>query len=297
MSIAGVNPYPAEVTLLSCLVPQAPDLVPISTKAPAGRKPGDAALVNGAVVPVWVKVRVPNDAKAGLYKGELTIEAAGEKAVAVPMEVRVADWTLPDPQDHRTWVEILQSPDTLAAEYKVPLWSDKHWDLIAESFRLMSDSGSRVLHIPLIAETNLGHEQTMVRWVKKPGAAPSTQPAAGPFDYDFTILDKYLDVAERNLGKPKIVILYVWDVYMMERGREAVPGQMDERFHREREASGQAPITGRPPMVTLWDPASGKTESMAVPHYKEAASEALWKPLFDQLRQRLAKREIGRAHV
>ena len=296
MSIANVNPYPADVTLLSLLAPQAPDVVPVSTKKPTGRKPGDAALVNGAVVPIWVTVRVPTDAKAGLYKGEVTIQATGEKAVAVPVEVKVADWTLPDAQDHRTHVEILQSPDTLAAEYKTPLWSDKHWELIAESFRLMSDSGSRVVHIPLIAETNLGHEQTMVRWVKKStvAGASGTQPAGGQYEYDFTVLEKYLDAAEKNLGKPKIVILYVWDTYLIERDREAVPGQMDARFHAEREAAGQAPITGRPPMVTLWDPATGKTENMAVPHYQEAASEVLWKPLYDQLRQRLAKRGLDK---
>jgi len=148
ITTVSVNPYPADVTLLSCLAPQAPEVAPVSTKKPSGRRPGEAAaLVNGAVVPIWVTVRVPKDAKAGLYKGEVTIQATGEKAVTVPLEVKVADYTLPDAQDHRTLVEILQSPDTLAAEYKVPLWSEKHWDLIAESFRLMSDSGSRVLHI------------------------------------------------------------------------------------------------------------------------------------------------------
>ena len=299
----GVNPYPTDVTLLSCLLPQAPAETPLSKKKLAARKPGDVEIVNGAVVPVWTIVCVPKDAKPGTYKGELTIQATGEKPIVVPVEVKVADWTIPDPQDHRAHVEILQSPDTLAAEYKVPLWSEEHWKLIGESFRLMSDSGSRVLHIPLIAETNLGHEQTMVRWVKKaraPGSAAATQPAdsgsaelaASQYDYDFTLFDKYLDVAEKNLGKPKIVILYVWDVYMMERGREAVAGQMDERFHREREAAGQAPITGRPPMVTLLDPATGKMENMAVPQYKDPASEALWKPLWDQLRQRMAKRGL-----
>jgi hypothetical protein len=300
LSIANANPYPADVTLLSCLAPQAPDVVPVSTKKPSARKPDGAALVNGAVLPIWVTVRVPKDAKPGLYKGEVTIQATGEKAALVPLEVKVVDWTLPDAQDHRTHVEILQSPDTLAEEYKVPLWSDRHWELIAESFRLMSDSGSRVLHIPLIAETNLGHEQTMVRWVKRPqgipnaAGAPGGQPAGGQYEYDFSIMDKYLDAAEKNLGKPKIVILYVWDVYMIERDRAAVPGQMDARFHAEREAAGQAPIMGRGPMVTTWDPASGKTENVTLPHYKVAGSEAMWKPLYEQLRQRLAKRGLDK---
>ena len=195
----------------------------MSAKKPVARRPGETpALVNGAVVPVWVAVRVPKDAKAGLYKGEVTVQATGEKAVAVPVEVKVADYTLPDSQDNRTLVEILQSPETLAMEYKVPLWSDKHWDLIAQSFRLMADSGNRTLHIPLIAETNLGHEQTMVRWIKKGDA----------YEYDFSLLEKYLDTAQKNLGKPKLLILHVWDVYMMSKG--AAGG-----WNNEREGSGQ----------------------------------------------------------
>ena len=64
---------------------------------------------------VWVTVKVPKDAKPGAYSGPVTIEAKDEKPVTVPVELKVLDWTLPDPQDYRTWVEIIQSPDTLAA--------------------------------------------------------------------------------------------------------------------------------------------------------------------------------------
>ena len=50
--------------------------------------------------------------------------------------LNVLDWTLPDPQAYKTWVELIQSPDTLAVEYKVPLWSERHFELIAKSFKL-----------------------------------------------------------------------------------------------------------------------------------------------------------------
>ena len=53
----------------------------------------------------------------------------------------------------------MQSPDTLAAEYNVPLWSDKHWKLIEDSMRYIGEIGSRVVHVPLIAQTNEGNER------------------------------------------------------------------------------------------------------------------------------------------
>ena len=38
----------------------------------------------------------------------------------------VADWTASDPRDFVSQMSIYQSPDTLAAWYGVPLWSERH---------------------------------------------------------------------------------------------------------------------------------------------------------------------------
>ncbi|MGA2622161.1 MAG: glycoside hydrolase domain-containing protein, partial [Thermoguttaceae bacterium] len=146
----------------------------------------------GAVVPIWLTLKAPKNAKPGVYSGEVTVEAKGQQALTVPVRLELADFSVPDTQDYRTWIELMQSPDTLAAEYKVPLWSEKHWLMIADSLRYMGEIGSRVVHVPLIAETNSGNEQSMVRFIKK---------ADGTYDYDFSIMDKYLDIAERCMGR------------------------------------------------------------------------------------------------
>lgn len=281
----GVNPYPAKPVLLGGLTDRPPEEIPVGVIHPGRRKPTGPAPVAGAVAPVWVTVHVPKDAAPGTYRGKVTLSADGEKPVAVPVVLHVADWTLPDVEDRRTCVEILQSPDTLAMEYKVPLWSQRHWDLIAQSFRLMSDSGSRIVYVPLIAETNFGNEQSMVRWIKK-----------GPnkYNYDFTVMEKYLDAAEKNLGKPRIVVANVWDVYMLEKDRGA-PGSLDARWQAERERGHRKLVYGQGPIVTTRDPASNKAENVILPRYTEPGSEAMWNSLFEQLRQRLAKRGLDKA--
>jgi hypothetical protein len=59
---------------------------------------GWAPYKGAAMQPIWITVNVPRDAKAGLYAGKVTVEAAGEKAVEVPLTLRVvSDWALPDP--------------------------------------------------------------------------------------------------------------------------------------------------------------------------------------------------------
>ena len=239
--------------------------------------------VKGAVVPLWITVKVPADAPAGTYAGSVRVEAEGEKPVQVPVELRVADWSLPATQDFRTWVDMIQCPDTLALEYKVPLWSEKHWELIAQAFRLIGETGSRTVYIPLIAHTNLGNEETMVRWVRK----------GDKYDYDFSIMDRYLDVAEKNMGKPKLVVLVVWDVYMIP-GSDVTEAKQGSRQQQladyVQKTSGSL---GRGPMVTALSPTTGKTELLTLPaHFDPAASKPLWQPLFDQILARLRQRAL-----
>jgi len=243
----------------------------------------DAAPQGASVVPVWVTVNVPKSAKAGLYKGTVTVAATGEKPVTVPVELTVADWSLPDVERWQTWVELMQSPDTLAMEYGVPLWSERHWDLIARSFREISGTGSRVLYVPLLAHTNLGNDESMVRWIEK---------GNNRFEHDFTVMDKYLDLAEKHLGKPKIVVFNVWDVYMIPKknptaGQGGGHRRMVGSFNGE-----QAAKMGTGPLVTVVDPKTGKTDSAYLPTFFEPAAKEIWQPLFASLRQRMKQRGL-----
>ena len=225
--------------------------------------------VFGAVVPVWITVKIPAAAKPGTYAGTVTVQAAGKKVAEVPVEITVIDWSLPDPKDFRTWVELIQAPDTTAMEYKLPLWSSRHWEMIEQSLKLVGDLGSKVVYIPLIAESNAGNAESMVRWVAKGG---------GRYEYDFTIMERYLDAVEKNMGRPKFVVFNVWDRYLIREGNL-----------RRKKDSLKLATDG--PIVTVRK-ADGSTENITLPDYPDPESKALWQPLFKELRQRMAKRGL-----
>lgn len=74
------------------------DLTPWSEQNPAGAK-YDAVpftLYDGWNEVLWVDVFVPPDAAAGEYQGAITVRAAGQPEVAVPVRLTVWDFTLPD---------------------------------------------------------------------------------------------------------------------------------------------------------------------------------------------------------
>jgi hypothetical protein len=215
-----------------------------------------------AVAPVWVTVRVPADAAPGVYKGTLAIEAqgaAGPAKFSVPVELKVNDWRVPDPKDFDIQNNIYQSPDTLAQYFKVPLWSEKHLELIGRSLEVFGQVGSRICVLNLTCKApSLNNVDSMVVWVKKPG---------GGYDYDFTAVDKYLEVFAKKVGKPAILQLNVWS------------------------HPGMDPKNPFPPLaVTVRDPATGKTETMPQPAYGTAENEAFWKPVLTELRGKIEKR-------
>jgi len=264
----AIPPYPDGAGFLNALVTEPLPEFPVSVRC------RDKSRVNGAVVPLWVRVKVPKDAAPGTYQGTVTVTAADSAARKVPVELKVLPWTMPDPQDFKTWVELTQSPDTLAVEYKTPLWSDKHFDLIGRSFKLTSNTGARSLYIPAIAHTNLGNEESMIRWIKK---------GDGKYGWDFSVMDKYLDTAQKYLGTPKLIVLQVWEVYM--NTKDATGRRFGEILDENQKDTGGAPL------VTFVD-AGGKTENGTIPKLSDPASKLIWRELLAQVKDRLKKRGL-----
>ncbi|MFH1022301.1 MAG: glycoside hydrolase domain-containing protein [Planctomycetota bacterium] len=224
----------------------------------------------GSTQPVWVTVRVPHEAAPGAYGGTLTVSADGAKPLIVPVELRVADWNLQDPKKFTTILDLPQSPDTVAIQYGVPMWSDKHWQLMEKSFRLLGEVGADVIYIPLIRHTHFGNEHTMVRWIRK---------ADGGWDHDFGIVEKYLDLAVKHLGKIPTVCLYCWEpftggAYLDKPGKE-----------------------GKGMLFTILDPKTGALEEAEGPKWNTPEIRPFWKPVFDGLRKRLADRGMEKSMV
>ncbi len=248
-----------------------------------------------ATVPVWVTVRVPADAAPGDYEGKLSVEAEGMAATTVPVKLKVHDWRMPDPKDFRVRTIGWTNPEALAKHYGVELWSDQHFKLMGRSMELMLELGSRHIQIDVTRYyPSRDNADTMIKWVRKKGAGdegrgtggedkaatdagakpdplaprPST---LGPFTYDFTIFDKYCDLAAEKLGKPFPVRLNLW------RGPRNGGGGETDDYQNAR--------------VLVLDPATKEVSELDGPH-KLGSEEmkAFWKPVMDEMRARLEKR-------
>jgi len=293
---AGINKrYLAPAGCLGALAETAPAEVPVRRKKPNRRirnmtSPGVSPSF-GAVCPVWVTVNVPDDAAAGAYEGTLTIKAEGATPVNVPVKLDVSGWTLPAPHEFITWADIMQSPESVAMRYGVPVWSDAHFKYLDKSLALLGSVGNKVTHLYLIGRTNAGNEQTMVRWIPKG--------RDGSYRYDFTPMERYLDLVEKHLVKPKVVCLYVWDTYL-EGGRGGA-----EQYAGKSVKEARAAHKDDGPIVSVLasrpdgtrgpggNEATGKVTQTALPKYSSPEqSLAMWKPLMAEITRRLEKRGL-----
>jgi hypothetical protein len=201
--------------------------------------------------PIWVTADIPKDAAAGDYTAALTVGAEGLEPVTVPIELHVSGWSIPDPQNYVTHNAFIQSPDSVAVAYGVPMWSKEHWRLIDRSFRVMGTLATKELNIPMVRRTHFGNEHGMVWWVRKPD---------GAYKPCLDIVEKYIDTAVRHLGKIPVVCFYVI----------------------EADADGH-------PWVTQFDPSIGKLVNASGPAWGTEEAVAFWKPAFEGVRRILAK--------
>ena len=219
--------------------------------------------VPGAVQPVYVQVRIPKDAAPGEYKGTLTINAAGQSPVQAPVQLTVIDWALSDPAGFDAFLGLIQSPEGVALNYGVPLFSDKHLELMGRSFELIGQTGGRVLVLTLGAESQYGNAESLVLWVKD---------ADGKLTHDFSRVEKYVDLALKKMGKPQFVVCGVWDSCM----HVSAPQASKRKFPRH----------------SVLDKASGKIENADGPANGSPESEAFWRPVLTGVKDILAKRGL-----
>ncbi len=209
--------------------------------------------------PVWLTVHVPPDAAPGSYKANLHIETNTGTA-AVPVELMVYNWQVADPKDWRTWVNLMQSPESVAGYYGVPLWSDRHFDLMARSFKLMAEAGNDLLGISAVGRNVFGDDPLIVFREQDGRLVP-----------EFKFLDRYLKLYDEIAGPPTFLSLQVWSYGMYQRGAGRDGGKVEKRAETI-------------PVVQL---RNDELAGIEIPIYGEPGTEQLWAAVMDGLARRV----------
>ena len=153
--------------------------------------------------PLWLNVRVPEDAKPGTYTGTVTVRGGGMGDKTLKLSVQVVNRTLPKPQDWHLNLDLWQNPYAVARYYKVPLWSKAHFDAMRPIMKMLADAGQKaitasIMHRPWAGQTE-DHYDSMVTRIKH---------LDGSWTYDYAVFDRWVDFMLNDVGIDGLISCY-----------------------------------------------------------------------------------------
>ncbi len=212
----------------------------------------------GTCQAVWLTLRIPAQTAPGVYQGHVEVRAGGAGAIRLPVRAEVLDWRLPEPKDFQTFVALEQNPYGVAKQYGLVPWSDAHREALAASFGQLARAGNDWLNVPVIARTEFGNrDDSLIRWTRRKD---------GRLDFDYRLLDDYLDLAIRHCGPPRVVNFVVMQGMRSAARPPAVP------------------------FVHVFDEAAGRVQTLKLNGIPKQQKEQVWtafaKSLFRHMRAR-----------
>jgi hypothetical protein len=168
---------------------------------PLFEKPPERLAAN-STQPVWLTIHVPKTAEPGVYQDTISVRA-GLQSASFNIQVRVLDFTLPEPSDGSFYLNIWQDPEAVARYAHVPLWSEEHWKLLEAYGRDLAAHGQKsitttILHDPWRTQTG-NVFPSMVEW-RFPGTWQLGE--EGKFQFDYSVFDRYVELMMKaGVGK------------------------------------------------------------------------------------------------
>lgn len=158
----------------------------------------------GRVQAVYIRIRVPQELEPGLHDGELRAYSQfgfGDEVMIWQgaVHLTVSPLALPDARDYTFHLNLWQHLTSLARFYRVPLWSDAHFDIIDRYYASIAQLGQKAVSIVATEFPWSGQ-----RCYRDPGY-PSylfehsmigvVRADSGSLSFDYTALDRLLALA------------------------------------------------------------------------------------------------------
>jgi len=95
---------------------------------------GPVDVARGDLQSFWLRFRAPKDQSPGVYRGKLTVSAAGVRPVAFDLSVRVFNFTLPDHSPLPTAITFFEHPSQMGGEDQWQRMKYRYADFLADYY-------------------------------------------------------------------------------------------------------------------------------------------------------------------
>lgn len=151
---------------------------------------GNILRTNGNLMAFWVDVLIPENIEKGEHSINFTVTYNDEIIARDSIILEVINASLPEPEHICTnWFHV----DCLADYYNVPIYSDRHWEIIENFMKSAVENGINAIFVPILTpplDTKIGHYRKTTQLVK-------ITLENGKYSFDFSLLDKYIGICRR----------------------------------------------------------------------------------------------------
>jgi hypothetical protein len=191
------------------------------------------------VRPVWVTVRIPEDAKPGSYTAKIQVKADDSPTQELDLSLQVINQALPKASEWTYHLDLWQHPSAVARVEEVEMWSDEHFEALKPQMQMLADVGQKVITATLNKDPwnvqTFDPYADMIVWTKQKD---------GSWKYDYSVFDKWVQFM-LDLGINKMINCY-----------SIIP--WNNEIHYQDEASGELvnveAKAGTPIFEELWTP-------------------------------------------
>lgn len=140
---------------------------------------------------VWVSVKIPVDAAAGIFDIAVAItDSQGNPLARENFALEVIPAALPEQTlIHTEWFHV----DCLSTHYQVEVFSERHWELIEQYVRTAVNHGVNMILTPLFTpplDTEIGGERPTVQLVE-------VEHSSGKYHFSFDRLQRWVEMCDR----------------------------------------------------------------------------------------------------
>ena len=144
---------------------------------------------------LWITVCLDGSIPAGKYPVEISLSvensANGSKTVVKTLQVEIVDALLPEQELKLTqWFHT----DCIADYYKVPVFSEEHWNLVDKFVKMAADNGINMILTPIFTpplDTEVGGERPTVQLV-------DVEKTGDTYRFNFDKLRRWIHMCQKN---------------------------------------------------------------------------------------------------
>jgi hypothetical protein len=140
-----------------------------------------------ATQPVWITVRVPQNAVPGRYRAEIAV-AAGDVRETLPIELTVDPFNLPD--ERHLFVTNWFRASSIASAHGAEIWSEAFWSIFERYAKNMAEHRQNVVLVPW----------TLIEITREPD---------GTLTFDYRRFDRFVELFEKVGAADRIEISHV----------------------------------------------------------------------------------------